>query len=99
MQKVYDTIANNWVSWVLEIIVMSVIAFYTISENQKTQERTRLMIDNFEKSISAYASDKSKALDDAASAAKAEVKNALKPDDTTFLERAKKHFAKEEKGE
>ena len=96
MSKIVDVIANNWVSWMLELIVLSVIAFYTINENKKTQEHTRQMITNFETKITAYASDKAKALDDAALAAKAEVKNVFKPDGTSFMDRAKKLLADKE---
>lgn len=44
MSKVVDFIVSNWVSWVIEIVILSVVAFVTISEVKKTNEQTREML-------------------------------------------------------
>lgn len=39
-----EFIANHAVSWVIEIAILSIIAFVTINETRKTAEQTREML-------------------------------------------------------
>lgn len=42
--KVIDFIIKNWVSWVIEISILGIIATITIGEVRKTNEQTRQML-------------------------------------------------------
>lgn len=64
--KITNFVAQHWVSWIIEIVILSIIAYFTIAETRKTAEQTREMIGRFEASISKYASEKTEALDSAA---------------------------------
>lgn len=67
-------IADRWVSWLMEFTVLLVIAYFTISETRKTQEHTREMLSKYDAVISQYASEKSKALDQAMSSGAKSIK-------------------------
>ena len=56
-------IVNHWVSWVIEIAILSVVAYITIAETRKTAEQTRDMLARFEASVAKYASEKSQKID------------------------------------
>lgn len=71
-------IADRWVSWVLELTVLSVIAFYTISETRKTAEQTREMLTRYDAAISQFAAEKSGAVDEAVSEAYSAAKDKAK---------------------
>lgn len=67
-------IADRCVSWVIELIILGVIAFFTISEVQKTNEQTREMLARYDAAITKYATEKSAVIDNAASAAAETIK-------------------------
>lgn len=75
---VVNFIAQHWISWLIEIVIMAVIAYATIAETRKTAEQTRQMLARFEASVAKYASEKSEVIDQAAAesfdAAKASTK-------------------------
>ena len=72
--KVLSYLANHAVSWTLELLVLGVVAWYTISETRKTAQQTREMLTKYDAVISAYAKEKSEVVDHAASAAVAKIK-------------------------
>ena len=59
MNKIKQFIADKWVSWVIEISIMSIVAFFIISETRATAEQTRAMLAKYDKAISKFASEKS----------------------------------------
>lgn len=63
MSSVKDFIINHWVSWLIEILILSAVAYFTISETRKTAEQTRAMLAKYDAAISQYAADKSKVID------------------------------------
>lgn len=72
---VANYIADHWVSWLLELSVLGVMAYFTIAETRKTAEQTRAMLAKYDAAISVYAREKSDAVDAAASAAMEQVKH------------------------
>lgn len=40
--KIKAFIINHWVSWVIEIAILGVVAYFTIAETRKTAEKTSL---------------------------------------------------------
>jgi hypothetical protein len=64
--KIVEFIVNHWVSWVIEIAILGVIAYFTIAETRKTAEQTRAMLAKYDAAVSQYAKEKSQALDEAA---------------------------------
>lgn len=62
-------IAERWVSWLMELAVLSVVAYFTISETHKTAEQTREMLAKYDAAISQYAAQKTEAVDSAVSQA------------------------------
>ena len=53
-------IADHIVSWILEVIMVSVIGFFSIQEIRKTGEETREIIHKYDKAISSTAVDAKK---------------------------------------
>lgn len=72
--KVLSYLANHAVSWTLELLVLGVVAWYSISETRKTAQQTREMLAKYDAVISTYAKEKSEVVDQAASAAVAQIK-------------------------
>jgi len=66
--KTATFIADRWVSWLIELLVLGVIAFFTIAETRKTAEQTRAMLSKYDATISEYAAQKTEAMDSAAAA-------------------------------
>ena len=64
-----EFIANNWVSWFIEIFLLGVVAYFTISVTSKTAEQTREMLSRYDAAISQYAKDKTQAVDEVAAGA------------------------------
>ncbi len=64
-----DFVADRWVSWVMELVVLSLIAYFTISENRKTAEQTREMLARYDAAVSAYAARTAEAVDQTVSSA------------------------------
>lgn len=64
--KTTTFIADRWVSWLIELLVLGVIAFFTIAETRKTAEQTRAMLSKYDAAISEYAAQKTEAIDSAA---------------------------------
>ena len=62
-------IADRWVSWLMELVILLVIAYFTISETRKTAEQTRAMLQKYDAAISAYAAQRAEAVDSAVTAA------------------------------
>ena len=89
-------IADRWVSWVLELCVLSVIAFYTISETRQTAEQTREMLAKYDAAISQFAAEKSVAVDEAVSDAYSAAKDKAK---SMSLSDVKNLLKSEEKGD
>ena len=73
-----DFIADRWVSWMLELLVLGLIAYFTISENRKTAEQTREMLARYDAAVSAYAARTTQAVDQTVSDAVASSKEAAK---------------------
>lgn len=67
--KVVEFIVNHWVSWVIELSILGVVAFFTIAETRKTAEQTRAMLEKYDAAISQYAKEKTAAVDDVAAGA------------------------------
>ena len=72
--RVWGFIASHWVSWVIEIVILSTIAYFTISETRKTAEQTREMLAKYDAAITKYATEKTAAIDDAFAEGKEAVK-------------------------
>lgn len=68
--KAVQFIINNWVSWVIEISILGVIATFTISEVQKTNEQTRQMLTAVSNFASARQEGVGKAIDSIADEAR-----------------------------
>ena len=92
--KVLSYIANHWVSWLIEITILCIVAYFTISETRKTAEQTRQMLAKYDAAISQYASEKTKALDSAVGSgldsAKEKAKNIKTDDVKNFINSFKK---------
>lgn len=58
MDKIKAYVANHIVSWVIEIVAISIVGMITVSEIRKTNEQTREMLT----SISAFAADRQEAV-------------------------------------
>lgn len=56
-------VADRGVSWLIELIVLAVIAYFTIAETRKTAKQTRAMLDKYDKAISQYVSQKTESID------------------------------------
>lgn len=67
-------LTDHWVSRALEITVLGVVAYYSISETRKTAEMTRQMLAKYDAAISTYAKEKSEIVDETASAAAQKIK-------------------------
>ncbi len=65
-RTVAEFIANHWVSWMIELLILGIVAYFTISETRKTAEQTREMLAKYDAAISQYAKDKTQILDNAA---------------------------------
>lgn len=78
MNKVKDFVKAHIVSWIIEIVILSVIAFYTISETQKTAQQTRDIMTKYDAAISQYFSDKTKVIDNVAKEGYTATKDKLK---------------------
>ncbi len=93
MNKIAQFIIDHWVSWLIEIVFMAMIAFYTIQitveEARKTGEQTREMIAQWDARISKYASDKTKAIDKTVSSSVNSVKSVTTDDVKGFLNKLK----------
>lgn len=77
MNKVIDYVIAHWVSWVIEIIVIGIVGYFTISEVRKTNELTRTMLIKYDQAVSQYASDKTKVIDENAAAGTEYVKESV----------------------
>ena len=71
MNRVLTFIANNWVSWVIELTILGVVGMITIGEVRKTNEQTREMLS----AISAFAADRQEAVGDAIDSIAGEAQN------------------------
>lgn len=71
MDKVRTYIANHIVSWVIEIVAISIVGVITVSEIRKTNEQTREMLT----SISAFAADRQEAVGNAIDSIAGEAQN------------------------
>ncbi len=82
--KVKEFITNHWVSWIIEIVILSTIAFFAIAETRKTAEQTRQMLAKYDAAITRYATEKSQAVDQSVKSgvdsAKGKIEE-LKPED------------------
>ena len=56
-------VTERWVSWTIELAVLSIVAYFTISETRKTAEQTRAMLEKYDAAISAYAEEKTQTVD------------------------------------
>ncbi len=63
--KIRDYILDRWVSWLLELTVLGVVAYFAIAETRKTSEQTRAMLAKYDAAISKFAAEKSEAVDEA----------------------------------
>jgi hypothetical protein len=50
-------IKNNVVSWVIELVVLSVMASFTISEIRRNGEETRALLQKYDKALSSFAAN------------------------------------------
>jgi hypothetical protein len=64
-----EFIADRWVSWLMELAVLLIVAYFAISETRKTAEQTREMLKRYDTAISAFAAERTKAVDSAAASA------------------------------
>jgi len=92
-------VADRWVSWLIELAVLGVIAYFTIAETRKTAEQTREMITKYDKAISLYASQKTEAIDATVSSAidttKKKVSSITTDDVKGFIDKLKAPEAEE----
>jgi len=56
-------IANHWVSWVIELLILGVVAYFTIAETRKTGEQTRQMMESYNQAISTYFDERTQKMD------------------------------------
>ena len=91
VQKVGDFVSDRWVSWVIEITILGVIAFFTITETRKTAEQTREMLARYDAALSQYTSQTAERIDASAESATGALKekfNSLSKEDILeFFER------------
>jgi len=59
-------IAERWVSWLMELGVLLLIAWFAISENHKTQEQTRDMLRKYDAAVASFVSERVAATDEKA---------------------------------
>ena len=78
-------IADRWVSWILEIVVLSVIAFFTVAETQKTNELTREIMTKYDQKFSEYVAARSEKLDFVSSEVKGKVESVTLDDVKSVL--------------
>ncbi len=87
-------ISERWVSWVMELAVLSIVAYFAISETRKTAEQTRQMLTRYDAAISQFAAQKSEVVDsavaDAYSSAKENAKSISIDDVKNLLDSSKK---------
>ena len=69
--KILAYLADHCVTWVIELSILSIIGFVTISETRKTAEQTREMLT----AITAFASDRSEAVSSAIDSLSSEAQN------------------------
>ncbi len=72
---VTNFVAERWVSWLLELSVLGGVAYFAIAETHKTAEQTRVLLAKYDAAISAYAKDKTEAVDAATTAAVEQIKH------------------------
>ena len=93
-------VAERWVSWLIELTVLAIVAYFTISETRKTAEQTRMMLAKYDAAISQYAAEKAEAVDSTAAAAIDAVQekagSITKEDVIRLLEALKEEKKKEE---
>ncbi len=93
---VVNFIAQHWVSWVIEIVIMAIIAYVTIAETRKTAEQTREMLARFEASVAKYASEKSESIDTATANSFDAIKASAKKIDEAMLRSLLNQLQKEQ---
>ena len=71
MDKVKAYVANHIVSWIIEIVAISIVGIITVSEIRKTNEQTRAMLT----SISEFAGERREAAGEALDSVLGEAKN------------------------
>lgn len=71
MNKVKAYIANHIISWIIEIVAISIVGTIAVSEIRKTNEQTRAMLT----SISAFAADRQEAVGNAIDSIAGEAQN------------------------
>ena len=96
--RVKEFIANHWVSWLIEIAILSTIAFFTIAETRKTAEQTRQMLAKYDAAITRYVTEKSQIVDESVKtgvdSAKEKI-HELKPEDVKNFINSLKDINKE----
>jgi len=79
--KIMEIIANNWVSWLIELVIMLLVASFMIAEVKEVGDQavtevkqisTQIgqVVDKFDKNVSGYAKEKAEKIDEATSAGK-----------------------------
>ena len=56
-------IINHWVSCLIELIILGVVASFTIYETHKTAEQTREMLARYDAAITQFAKDRTQIVD------------------------------------
>ena len=77
VQKIGEFIYDRWVSWIIEILILGIIAFYTISETRRTSEQTREMLAKYDAAISQYTAQKAQEIDESAGTVTDAIKETL----------------------
>ncbi|MEX0289753.1 MAG: hypothetical protein AB3N63_03550 [Puniceicoccaceae bacterium] len=89
-KRVVEFVSDRWVSWLIEILILGTIAFFTISETRRTAEQTREMLARYDAAISGYTAQKAQKIDESAGnateALKEKLKNLSKEDIKEFFE-------------
>ena len=91
VQKVVDFVSDRWISWVIEITILGVIAYFTITETRKTSEQTRDMLARYDAALSQYTAQTAQRIDASAESAtealKEKFNNLSKEDLLEFFEK------------
>lgn len=70
-------IAEHWVSWMIELLMLGMVAFFTIAEARETAEQTRAMLSKYDAAISKFAVERTQSLDSGIDSAKSSVTNII----------------------
>ena len=93
-KRVKQFIVNHWVSWLIEIIILGVIAGYAIHETRKTAELTREIMRKYDAAVTQFVVEKRQVVGDAVSKSVEVTKESVERAKTVSVENVKNLFEK-----